>query len=59
MIWKALVKEHNLGAVIYTIEIKERIIRMKRINLTMRGQEQPIIKMLIALQKKEKDYCII
>ena len=65
MIWKALVKERNLGVAIYIIEIKERIIRMKRMNLTMRRQQELIMKTLIHLQKiidqqrREKDYCII
>ena len=66
MIWKALVKEHNLGAVIYTIEIKERIIPMNLMKLIMRGQQHQIImktlinpQKIIDQQKKEKDYCII
>jgi len=65
MIWNDLVKEHNLGAAIYTIEIKERIIRMKRVNLIMRGQPPRIIKTLINLQKIigqqkiEKDFYIL
>ena len=56
MIWKVLVKELNLGAAIYTIEIKERI---------MRGQQPPIMKKLINLQKIidqqkiEKDFYIL
>ena len=65
MIWKDLVKEHNLGAAIYTIEIKERIIPMNLIKLIMREQQHPTMKKQVNLQKiidqqrREKAYYII
>ena len=65
MIWKDLVKEHNLGAAIYKIEIKERIIPMNLIKLMMREQQHPTMKKQVNLQKiidqqrREKAYYII
>ena len=54
MIWKALVKEHNLGAVIYIIEIRATLNLIKRV-----PPLHPIMSLLTIQQRKEKDYCII